>query len=237
MKARTNRWMPLLLGVISITCAAQAQQRDQKMTEFIDGLMQQMTIDEKIGQLNLVTAGEATTGAVVSTDVEAKIKEGKIGGIFSMTSVPRIRAAQELAVNHSRLKIPIIFGLDVIHGYKTIFPIPLGLAASWDTALIQETARIAAVEASADGLNWTFSPMVDISRDARWGRISEGNGEDTYLGSRIAEAMVRGYQGNEIGRAHTLMACVKHFALYGAAEAGRDYNTTDMSLHRMYNEY
>jgi len=229
--------MPLLLGVISITCAAQAQQRDQKMTEFIDGLMQQMTIDEKIGQLNLVTAGEATTGAVVSTDVEAKIKEGKIGGIFSMTSVPRIRAAQELAVNHSRLKIPIIFGLDVIHGYKTIFPIPLGLAASWDTALIQETARIAAVEASADGLNWTFSPMVDISRDARWGRISEGNGEDTYLGSRIAEAMVRGYQGNDLAAANTLMACVKHFALYGAAEAGRDYNTTDMSLHRMYNEY
>jgi len=229
--------MPLLLGVISITCAAQAQQRDQKMTEFIDGLMQQMTIDEKIGQLNLVTAGEATTGAVVSTDVEAKIKEGKIGGIFSMTSVPRIRAAQELAVNHSRLKIPIIFGLDVIHGYKTIFPIPLGLAASWDTALIQETARIAAVEASADGLNWTFSPMVDISRDARWGRISEGSGEDTYLGSRIAEAMVRGYQGNDLAAANTLMACVKHFALYGAAEAGRDYNTTDMSLHRMYNEY
>src|SRR5690606_19120003 len=123
------------------------------------------------------------------------------------------------------------------HGYKTIFPIPLGLAASWDTALIQETARIAAVEASADGLNWTFSPMVDISRDARWGRISEGSGEDTYLGSRIAEAMVRGYQGNDLAAANTLMACVKHFALYGAAEAGRDYNTTDMSLHRMYNEY
>src|SRR5690606_27861673 len=123
------------------------------------------------------------------------------------------------------------------HGYKTIFPIPLGLAASWDTALIQETARIAAVEASADGLNWTFSPMVDISRDARWGRISEGSGEDTYLGSRIAEAMVRGYQGDDLAADNTLMACVKHFALYGAAEAGRDYNTTDMSLHRMYNEY
>jgi len=163
------------------------------MDNFITGLMQQMTIDEKIGQLNLVTAGEVTTGAVVSTDVEAKIKAGKIGGIFSMTSVPRIRAAQEVAVHHSRLKIPIIFGLDVIHGYKTIFPIPLGLAATWDMDLIRETARIAAVEATADGLNWTFSPMVDISRDARWGRISEGSGEDTYLGSRIAEAMVHGY--------------------------------------------
>jgi len=222
----------LLLLAIETT---KGQQRD--MDNFITGLMQQMTIDEKIGQLNLVTAGEVTTGAVVSTDVEAKIKAGKIGGIFSMTSVPRIRAAQEVAVHHSRLKIPIIFGLDVIHGYKTIFPIPLGLAATWDMDLIRETARIAAVEATADGLNWTFSPMVDISRDARWGRISEGSGEDTYLGSRIAEAMVHGYQGDDLSADNTLMACVKHFALYGAAEAGRDYNTTDMSLHRMYNEY
>ncbi|SEK40842.1 beta-glucosidase [Parapedobacter koreensis] len=214
-----------------------AQQGSGDMDNFIKELMGKMTIDEKIGQLNLVTAGEAVTGSVVSTDVEAKIKEGKIGGIFSMTTPQRVRAAQELAVNHSRLKIPIIFGMDVIHGYKTIFPIPLGLAASWDMGLIQETARIAAAEASADGLNWTFSPMVDISRDPRWGRISEGSGEDTYLGSRIAEAMVRGYQGDDLAAAHTLMACVKHFALYGAAEAGRDYNTTDMSLHRMYNEY
>src|SRR5690606_34458704 len=156
---------------------------------FIDGLMNKMTIEEKIGQLNLVTAGEATTGSVVSTDVESKIKAGNIGGIFSMTSPARIRKAQELAVNQSRLKIPIIFGMDVIHGYKTIFPIPLGLAATWDMPLIQKTARVAAVEASADGLNWTFSPMVDISRDARWGRISEGSGEDTYLSSRIAREM------------------------------------------------
>jgi Beta-glucosidase-related glycosidases len=232
-----TRWLVvaaiLLLGIHTVN----GQQRARDMDHFITDLMAQMTIDEKIGQLNLVTAGEATTGAVVSTDVESKIKEGKIGGIFSMTSVPRIRAAQELAVNQSRLKIPIIFGLDVIHGYKTIFPIPLGLAASWDMDLIQETARIAAIEASADGLNWTFSPMVDISRDARWGRISEGSGEDTYLSSRIAEAMVHGYQGDDLAADNTLMACVKHFALYGAAEAGRDYNTTDMSLHRMYNEY
>ncbi|GGE21514.1 glycosyl hydrolase [Sphingobacterium cellulitidis] len=207
------------------------------MGKFIDELMEKMTIEEKIGQLNLVTAGEATTGSVVSTDVESKIKAGNIGGIFSMTSPSRIRKAQELAVNQSRLKIPIIFGMDVIHGYKTIFPIPLGLAATWDMNLIQKTARVAATEASADGLNWTFSPMVDISRDARWGRISEGSGEDTYLSSRIAKEMVLGYQGDDLSKNNTLMACVKHFALYGAAESGRDYNTTDMSLHRMYNEY
>ncbi|MGK6352657.1 beta-glucosidase BglX [Parapedobacter sp. DT-150] len=219
------------------TGPAHAQGGTADMDRFISELMGRMTIEEKIGQLNLVTAGEATTGSAVSTDVESKIKAGQIGGIFSMTTPQRIRAAQELAVNQSRLKIPIIFGMDVIHGYKTIFPIPLGLAASWDMDLIEETARIAAVEASADGLNWTFSPMVDISRDPRWGRISEGSGEDTYLGSRIAGAMVRGYQGDDLAADNTLMACVKHFALYGAAEAGRDYNTTDMSLHRMYNEY
>lgn len=237
MHSKTNRMIGLIALMTALFSGVHAQPRHTDMERFIDDLMSNMTIDEKIGQLNLVTAGEVTTGAVVSQDVEAKIKAGQIGGIFSMTSVDRIRAAQELAVNHSRLKIPIIFGLDVIHGYKTIFPIPLGLAASWDMELIEETARIAAVEATADGLNWTFSPMVDISRDARWGRISEGSGEDTYLGSRIAEAMVRGYQGDDLAADNTLMACVKHFALYGAAEAGRDYNTTDMSLHRMYNEY
>ena len=232
----------IITGILAMQLSSYAQQNTQtqanrKMDMFLTDLMQRMTLDEKIGQLNLVTGGDATTGAVVSTDVEAKIKQGNIGGIFSMTGVERIRAAQELAVNHSRMKIPIIFGMDVIHGYKTIFPIPLALASSWDMGLIQETARIAAAEASADGLNWTFSPMVDVSRDARWGRISEGSGEDTYLGSRIAEAMVHGYQGDNLAANHTLMACVKHFALYGAVEAGRDYNATDMSLHRMYNEY
>ncbi|GAA4139058.1 beta-glucosidase BglX [Sphingobacterium kyonggiense] len=207
------------------------------MDKFIADLMSKMTLEEKIGQLNLVTAGEATTGSVVSTDVEAKIKAGNIGGIFSMSSPAKIRKAQELAINQSRLKIPIIFGMDVIHGYRTVFPIPLGLAASWDMPLIRQTARISAIEASADGINWTFSPMVDISRDARWGRISEGSGEDTYLTSQIAKEMVIGYQGEDLSEYNTLMACVKHFALYGASEAGRDYNTTDMSLHRMYNEY
>jgi beta-glucosidase len=210
---------------------------DQKMNAFIGNLLSKMTLDEKIGQLNLLTGGEATTGSVVSTDVESKIKKGQVGGMFSFTTPQKIRKAQEIAVNESRLKIPIIFGQDVIHGYKTTFPIPLALSCTWDMSLIQKTARIAAVEATADGLNWTFSPMVDISRDPRWGRISEGSGEDTYLGSQIAKAMIKGYQGDDLSKYNTMMACVKHFALYGAAEAGRDYNTTDMSLDRMYNEY
>jgi len=212
-------------------------QPNQKMNTFVTGLLSKMTLDEKIGQLNLLTGGEATTGSVVSTGVEDKIKKGQVGGIFSLTTPARIRKAQEIAVTKTRLKIPLIFGQDVIHGYKTTFPIPLAMSCTWDMDLIQKTARIAAIEASADGLNWTFSPMVDISRDPRWGRISEGSGEDTYLGSQIAKAMVHGYQGDDLSKNNTIMACVKHFALYGAAEAGRDYNTTDMSLHRMYNEY
>jgi beta-glucosidase len=210
---------------------------NKTMDTYISRLMAKMTIEEKLGQLNLVTGGEATTGSAVSSDVEGKIQRGQVGGIFSMTTPQRIRKAQEIAVNNSRLKIPLIFGQDVIHGYKTVFPIPLGLAATWDLPLIEKTARIAATEASADGLNWTFSPMVDISRDARWGRISEGSGEDTYLSSEIAKVMVKGYQGDDLAKYNTIMACVKHFALYGAAESGRDYNTTDMSKHRMYNEY
>jgi beta-glucosidase len=226
-------------------CAASAQVQIKrpvttekaKMNTFVSRLMAKMTVDEKIGQLNLVTGGEATTGTAVSTDVESKIANGQIGGIFSLTTPSRIRKAQEIAINKSRLKIPLIFGQDVIHGYKTSFPIPLALASSWDLGLIERTARVAAIEASADGLNWTFSPMVDISRDARWGRVAESSGEDTYLGSQIAKVMVRGYQGNDLKAYNTILACVKHFALYGAAEAGRDYNTTDMSLDRMYNDY
>lgn len=230
----------LLLSTFTFhTVTAQAQKaatEKQKMDNFITNLMSRMTIDEKIGQLNLVTGGEATTGAAVSTDVESKIAKGNVGGIFSMTTPQKIRKTQEIAMK-SRLKIPLIFGQDVIHGYKTTFPIPLALAASWDLSLIEKTARVAATEASADGLNWTFSPMVDISRDPRWGRVAEGSGEDTFLGAEIAKVMVKGYQGNDLKQLNTMMACVKHFALYGASEAGRDYNTTDMSLDRMYNEY
>lgn len=230
----------ILLAFVAISTMAQTKKplsaEQSKMNTFIAGLMSKMTIDEKIGQLNLVTGGEATTGSTVSTDVESKIAKGNVGGIFSMTTPSKIRKTQEMAMK-SRLKIPLIFGQDVIHGYKTTFPIPLALAASWDLKMIQNTARIAATEASADGLNWTFSPMVDISRDARWGRIAEGSGEDTFLGSEIAKVMVKGYQGDDLKKVNTIMACVKHFALYGAAEAGRDYNTTDMSLDRMYNDY
>lgn len=227
--------VPALTTGAKATAASMAG--ESKMKTFIDGLMAKMTTDEKIGQLNLVTGGDATTGSSVSTGVEKKIKEGNLGAIFSMISPQKIRKTQEIAVNQSWLKIPLIFGLDVIHGYKTVFPIPLGLSCSWDMEAIEKSARIAAVEASADGLCWTFSPMVDIARDPRWGRIAEGSGEDPYLGSQIARAMVKGYQGDDLSKNNTIMACVKHYALYGAAEGGRDYNTTDMSRVRMYNEY
>lgn len=197
-----------------------------------------MTLQEKIGQLNLLTPGGGIlTGAVVSSNVETKIINGEVGGLFGVIGEEKIRATQELAVTKSRLHIPLLFGSDIIHGYKTTFPIPLGLSCSWDTALIERSARIAATEATADGLCWAFSPMVDITRDPRWGRVAEGSGEDPYLGSQIAKAMVHGYQGDGLGKENTLMACVKHFALYGAVESGREYNTTDMSRVRMYNEY
>jgi beta-glucosidase len=208
-----------------------------KMDDFISNLMSKMTVEEKIGQLNLLTGGEAITGSTGNSDIEKKVKAGQVGGFFSLSSPQKIRTAQELAVNNTRLKIPLIFGMDVIHGYKTAFPIPLGLSATWDMDLIKHSAQIAAEEATADGINWTFSPMVDISRDPRWGRFAEGNGEDPFLGSAIAKAMVQGYQGDDLTKVNTMMACVKHFALYGAAEAGRDYNSTDMSLVKMYNEY
>lgn len=231
----------LTLAVIALCMAggtARAQMTNEaRMKTFIDALMKKMTLDEKLGQLNLPGSGDIVTGQAQSSDIGRKIREGKVGGLFNIKSVAKIRDVQKVAVEESRLKIPLIFGMDVIHGYETVFPIPLGLSCTWDMQLIENSARIAAVEASADGINWTFSPMVDIARDARWGRIAEGNGEDPYLGSRIAEAMVRGYQGTDLTKNNTIMACVKHYALYGAAEAGRDYNTTDMSRQRMYNDY
>ena len=223
----------LTLSFITLSTLAQ----DPKMNTFISDLMSKMTIDEKIGQLNLVTPGGAVTGSVVSKDVDDKIRKGMVGGLFGITGPDKVRQAQEIAVKSSRLHIPLLFGLDVIHGHKTVFPIPLGLSTSWDTALIKKSARIAATEASADGLDWAFSPMVDIARDARWGRISEGSGEDPYLGSLIAAAMVHGYQGTDLMKTDAVMACVKHFALYGAAEAGREYNTVDMSRIKMYQYY
>jgi beta-glucosidase len=232
-----KKFVFIVVVFISLSAAAQMS-KDARMNVFISNLMKKMTLDEKIGQLNLLTpGGGVATGAVVSSGVETKIKQGNVGGLFGITDVAKIKMAQEIAVNNSRLKIPLLFGSDIIHGYKTIFPIPLGLSASWDMKTIEQSARIAAIEATADGLNWNFSPMVDIARDPRWGRIAEGAGEDPYLGSQIAKAMVKGYQGNDLTANNTLMACVKHFALYGAPEAGRDYNSVDMSKVKMYNEY
>jgi beta-glucosidase len=227
----------LFITCIAMTAITNLRAQDAKMNTFISNLMSKMTVDEKIGQLNLVTPGGAVTGSVVSKDVDEKIRQGKVGGLFGITGPEKVRQAQEIAVNHTRLHIPLLFGLDVIHGLQTVFPIPLGLSCSWDTVLIKKSARIAATEASADGLDWTFSPMVDITRDPRWGRVSEGSGEDPYLGSAIAAAMVRGYQGNDLTKNDAVMACVKHFALYGAADAGREYNTVDMSRIKMYQYY
>lgn len=226
-----------VLSVVLIL-SMQVYAQDAKMNAFISSLMSKMTLDEKIGQLNLVTPGWGIpTGSVVSSDVEGKIKSGKVGGLFGVIGAEKVRQAQDLAVKQSRLKIPLLFGSDVIHGHKTTLPIPLGISCSWDTALIRQSAIMAAKESTADGLNWAFSPMVDIARDPRWGRVAEGSGEDPFLGSQIAIAMVKGYQGHDLADKHTLMACVKHFALYGASEAGRDYNSVDMSRNRMYNEY
>ncbi|WP_282037721.1 beta-glucosidase BglX [Saccharicrinis aurantiacus] len=232
--------MKILKGIalsLIVLTSCHVSNKKTDMDIFVDGLMDKMTLQEKIGQLNLVTPGGGIlTGSVVSTDVEQKIKDGQVGGIFGIYGPEKVRQAQSIAVN-SRLGIPMLFGSDVIHGYKTTYPIPLGLASSWDTTLISQTATMAAKEATADGIFWNFSPMVDIAKDARWGRIAEGAGEDVYLGSQIAKAMVKGYQGNDLADPTTMMATVKHMALYGAAEAGRDYNTVDMSRVRMYNEY
>lgn len=212
-----------------------------KMASFIASLMSVMTVEEKLGQLNLVTpgapSGDAQTGAVLTSGAEDKIRSGAVGGMLGLFGPDRVRKVQEIAVNQSRLKIPLLLGLDVIHGHKTLFPIPLALSCTWDMALIEKTARVAAIEAAADGVSWVYSPMVDIARDPRWGRVAEGAGEDPYLGSEIARAMVRGYQQGDMAQPESVMACVKHFALYGAGEAGRDYGTVDMSRLRMYETF
>lgn len=229
-----------ILASILVISSIHGQNKDPKMDKFISELMGKMTLEEKIGQLNLPSSGDITTGQAKSSNIAEKIKNGQVGGLFNIKGVEKIKEVQRIAVEESRLKIPLIFGMDVIHGYETVFPIPLGLAATWDMAAVEQSARIAAIEASADGICWTFSPMVDISRDPRWGRFSEGNGEDPFLGGQIAKAMVRGYQGigdKMYATNSNIMACVKHYALYGAGEAGRDYNTVDMSRIRMFNEY
>lgn len=227
----------VLCFALLFSSVSKAQTTDTKMKTFIDALMKKMTLEEKLGQLNLPGAGDIVTGQAQNSDIGKKIRDGQVGGLFNIKGIDKIRDVQKLAVEQTRLKIPLIFGMDVIHGYQTAFPIPLALSCTWNMEAIETSARIAATEASAEGICWTFSPMVDICRDPRWGRVAEGAGEDAYLGSQIAKAMVKGYQGNDLSKNNTIMACVKHYAMYGAAEAGRDYNTTDMSRLRMYNEY
>ena len=226
-----------IVGILFVLIGFAQGNKDAKMYQFVNTLMSKMTLEEKLGQLNLPASSDFVTGAVSSSDIADKVKAGKVGGVFNIRSVTKIKELQQFAVNNSRLHIPLLFGMDVIHGYKTIFPIPLGMSATWDMELVERSASIAASEASADGIQWTFSPMVDLTRDPRWGRASEGNGEDAFLSSAIAKAMVHGYQGDDLAAPNTILSCVKHYALYGAAEGGRDYNTTDMSRVRMYNEY
>ena len=229
----------LLLAILALAVVSPvgARTTDRDMDRFVSALMKRMTVEEKIGQLNLLTAGGIVTGEAQNSDIARKIERGQVGGLFNLRGAQRVAEVQKIAVENSRLGIPLLFGMDVVHGYQTVFPIPLGLSCCWDMDAVRQSARIAAVEASADGICWTFSPMVDVSRDARWGRVSEGGGEDAFLGGEIAKAMVEGYQGDGMERNDEIMACVKHFALYGASEAGRDYNTVDMSRLRMYNEY
>ena len=226
-----------LFGLILFACSPSGEGEDREMDRFITDLMDRMTLREKLGQLNLPSGGDLVTGSVMNGELSDMIRKQEIGGFFNVKGIQKINALQHLAVEESRLKIPLLVGADVIHGYETIFPIPLALSCSWDTLAVERMARISAIEASADGINWTFSPMVDICRDARWGRIAEGSGEDPYLGSLMAKAYVRGYQGNNMQGNDEILACVKHFALYGASESGRDYNVVDMSRLRMYNEY
>ena len=219
-----------LIGMILCLSAGVGAQR---MDAFIDSLMARMTLEEKLGQMNQLSVGDVQTGTPLRAETSRLIREGKAGALLNIKGAEKILEVQRMAVEESRLGIPLLVGMDVIHGYETIFPIPLGMAATWDMEAIEESARTAATEASAGGVAWTFSPMVDIALDARWGRQAEGAGEDPYLGALVARAMVRGYQQGP----HPILACVKHFALYGAAEGGRDYNTVDMSRLRMYNRY
>ena len=212
-------------------------QRDAEMDRFLDELIGKMTLQEKIGQLTLLTSDWESTGPTMRDTYKQDIAAGRVGSIFNAYTAKYTRELQEAAVEGTRLKIPLLFGYDVIHGHRTIFPISLGEAASWDMEAIEKSARVSAAEASAEGIHWTFSPMVDVARDARWGRISEGAGEDVFLGSKVARARVRGYQGDDLGAVDTVLATAKHFAAYGAAQAGRDYHTVDVSERTMRDTY
>ncbi|MBB4805328.1 beta-glucosidase [Chryseobacterium defluvii] len=228
-----KRYLLLLFAIFGISASGQ-KTTDQKVTE----LLSKMTLEEKIGQLVQYSGFEYATGPQNSNSatVLEEIKKGKVGSMLNVTGVEETTAFQKLALQ-SRLKIPLLFGQDVIHGYRTTFPVNLGQAASWDLGLIEKSERIAATEASAYGIHWTFAPMVDVARDPRWGRVMEGSGEDTYLGTQIALARIRGFQGKGLGNLDAIMACAKHFAAYGAAVGGRDYNSVDMSLRQLNETY
>lgn len=228
----------LILGS-GVSVAQTATDTDLEMDRFITDLMSKMTLEEKIGQMHQISGGDIVSGETVQQNSKSnQVRNGDAGSFLNCKGIEKVKALQDIAVNESRLKIPLMFAMDVIHGYETIFPIPLAMASTWNMAQVETMARTAAVEAAADGISWTFSPMVDITRDPRWGRIVEGAGEDPFLGSAVARAMVKGYQGEPGYATNTqIMACIKHFALYGAADAGRDYSTVDMSRLRMYNVY
>jgi beta-glucosidase len=236
-KMRRIQLLTVVLGIALFFLSCEKEQQPGKKEQFIDSLMAKMTLDEKIGQMNLLTSGWTQTGPTMNENYKKLIREGKCGNVFNAFTVEYSRKLQEMAVEETRLGIPLLFGYDVIHGFKTIFPIPLAESCSWDPELIKESARLASREAAASGINWTFNPMVDISRDPRWGRIAEGPGEDPYLGSLIGKAKVEGHQGEDLSNPLTLAACVKHFAAYGDPRAGRDYNTVDMSRRRLKSVY
>jgi len=236
MTSRIKRLSFFGLLLLTFQASAQNYRPSPGNEKRVNALLAKMTIDEKIGQLTLYTTDWGSTGPTIREGYKNDIRSGACGNLFNSHTTEFVRELQKVAVEETRLKIPLLFGFDVIHGYKTIFPIPLGEAASWDLGAIELSARVAAKEASAAGLNWTYAPMVDIGRDPRWGRVMEGAGEDTWLGCRIAEARVRGIQGNKLGDPDAMLACVKHFAGYGAPIAGLDYNTVDMS-ERFFRDY
>ena len=223
--------------VLPKNAAVRSSLSDPGSEKKLDALLQKMTLEEKVGQLVQYSAGQPTGPGTGRTDYDDMIRKGEVGALFNITTARQVNAYQRIAVEQSRLHIPLLFGLDVIHGFRTEFPVPLGLASSWDPDLIEQTARVAARETSASGIRWTFSPMVDIARDARWGRMTEGSGEDPFLGAAIARAYVRGYQGAHLNAPDSIAACPKHFVGYGAAEAGRDYNSVEISEHTLRQFY
>ena len=227
-----------LISIMIITgCKNQPADKENIYESKADSIIKLMTLEEKVGQLNLLTSDWSSTGPNMRNDWVELIRKGKLGSILNAFTVDYVKSLQKIAVEETRLHIPLLIGFDVIHGHRTIFPIPLGQAASWDLEAIERSDRIAAMEASAEGINWTYAPMVDLARDPRWGRVMEGAGEDTYLGGLIASARVKGFQGNDLLDKRSILACVKHFAAYGAPQAGRDYFTVDMSVRSLYEWY